>query len=70
VEYYPKNRNQRKRQKDIGEISIQKLKEMSAEEVLTEYNMVIYSPGDIIQINRGLDLIRQVLKKNSEKFGG
>ena len=59
-----------KKQKDIIDTSIQELKKMTAEQVLEEYRMVIYTPEDLIQINEGLELIREVLKKNSEKLEG
>ena len=54
--------------KDIASIPIQELKQMSSEQVLEKFRMVIYSDEDITQINKGLDLIREVLEKNAKKL--
>ena len=61
---------QRGTSKDITDISLQELKKMDAKEVLDRFSMVIYSDNDIKQINKGLNLIREILKKNTEKLNG
>ena len=60
----------KKHKKDISDLPIQRIKTMSAENILEEFHMVVYTPADLIQINHGLKLIREVLAKNNGKLRG
>jgi len=63
---FPRN----KHKKDISDLPMQRIKNMTSEEVLEEFHIVIYTPKDIKQINKGLELIREILTKNNGKLRG
>jgi len=49
-------------------LQLGEMQNMTAEELLARYHMVIYSPRDIDKINIGLNIIRSVLDKNNKKI--
>lgn len=67
---HKKYERHKKHKKDISDLPIQRVKTMSAEEILDEFHMVVYTPIDIAQINHGLKLIREILNKNNGRLKG
>lgn len=54
--------------KDIAEFPMEELRQMTPEELLEKFDLVIYSEEDLLQINKGLDLIKEIIKKNRKKL--
>ena len=46
-------------------VVLEEIRNMTAEELLKKYHMVIYSQKDIAKINCGLVLIQEVLNRNN-----
>ena len=46
-------------------VVLEEIRNMTSEELLKKYHMVIYSQKDIAKINRGLVLIQEVLNRNN-----
>ncbi len=47
-------------------LQLEEMRQMSAEELLKKYHMVVYSEKDLKKINLGLCLIQEVLNRNSK----
>lgn len=60
----------KKHKRDISDLPMQRVRNMTSEEILEEFHIVIYTPEDIKQINEGLKLIREILTKNNGKLRG
>jgi len=50
-------------------IVLEEIRNMTPEELLKKYQMVIYSQEDIAKINRGLVLVQEVLNRNNNLLG-
>lgn len=68
MRYQFPHKKSKKHKKDILDTPLEEIKEISAEKILEDFQMIIYSKQDIAQINEGLTLIRNVLNKNNNKL--
>ena len=49
-------------------LQLAEMQNMTAEELLKKYRIVVYSQADIGKINLGLSIIQKVLNRNSKKL--
>ena len=60
--------NREELRKKMNKFTLEALKELSPVELLAKHHVVVYSKDDIDEINRGLNLIQNVLDKYNKKL--
>jgi len=60
--------NREELKKKMNKFTLEALKELSPIELLVKHHVVVYSKEDIDEINRGLNLIQNVLDKYNKKL--